>query len=96
MKNILFLFLFLAGCSSTHPEQIKRLDPSWPDQVQTFSGDWKILVVGNTTYVGLPYGQFQGFTGFLGDVRRYTRDTHEIICYYRYQIKDPMCSEKTP
>lgn len=95
MKAAIALCLLLVGCSAEKaPVQAQRLDPSWPDSVQTFQGDWKVIDVNGSLYVGLPYNQFQGFTGFLGDVKRYTKDTHDVLCYYRNHLKEPTCEVK--
>lgn len=95
MKAIIALCLLLVGCANTTaPVQVQRLDPLWPDAVQTFQGDWKVINVDGSLYVGLPYNQFQNFTGFLGDVKRYTKDTHDVLCYYRVNLKEPTCGVK--
>lgn len=91
-KLALVLCLLAVGCSSKiQPTQVQRLDPSWPDSVQTFKGDWKVIEVDGSLYVGLPYNQFQDFTGFIADVKRYTKDTHDMVCYYRAHLKEPTC-----
>lgn len=93
--TVIALCLLAVGCSEVkQPVQVQRLDPSWPDPVQTFQGDWKVINDNGVLYVGLPYNEFQGFTGFLGDVKRYTKDTHDVLCYYRANLKESTCQVK--
>lgn len=92
---VIALCLLMVGCSAEKkPEQVQRLDPSWPDAIQTFQGDWKVIDLDGSLYVGLPYNEFQNFTGFLGDVKRYTKDTHDVLCYYRAHLNETRCAIK--
>ena len=95
MKPVIIgaLLMTLVGCSNNEKiEQVQRLDPSWPDAVEQYQGDWKVLTVDDKLYVALPYNEFTKFTVFLGDVKRYMTDSNQVICYYRAHLKEQKCT----
>lgn len=92
-KIITICFLFLFGCSPIQPKQETIIHPEWPKPIQPYSFDWKVVVIDNkTAIIGLDYDQSLEFRLFLEDYKRYTKESNEIICFYRKSLNDKRCN----
>ncbi|WCZ66330.1 hypothetical protein [Yersinia phage MHG19] len=93
-KLILLAALVLVGCANDPVKQpTKHLDPSWPTPVQSYSTEWKVIIVDGQAYMALPYGESQEFRIWLEDVKRYVKDQKGMICYYRKDLREEKCDQ---
>lgn len=95
MKRIVVaLALLLSACAGTPKEIPHRIDPSWPDQIQSYKAEWKVIIVDGQPFVGMPFEDSQEFRIWLDDVKRYVKDANSMICYYRNTLKEPRCENQ--
>ncbi|BBC78291.1 Rz-like spanin [Escherichia phage EcS1] len=89
------LSIFLVGCSQSVPElqPVQRVDPSWPDPIKPWTGQWQVKVIDGVAFVGMPYNESQEFRVWLNDVNRYVKDANGVICYYRAPLKEVKCEK---
>lgn len=96
--------LILAGCSNRTPidtsflEQPKQVHPDWPrSPARCAVPDYK---VGTDSQMGsvvmIPYKQYLNQRGCERDRLRYTSSLTGLACFYRQDIKEPICQYYYP
>lgn len=96
-KIIILCVALLCGCQHTDvPVQppVVVNHPSWPAPIVPYKFDWKVIQVDDKVYVGLEYDQSIEFRIFMEDIKRYIKDSNDVICFYRDSLKEVRCYQQ--
>lgn len=89
--------LVLAGCESTpYGEDVSvTVHPNWPSPVEVpVVGDPRVMPDPNNqgnVIIIQDLSDWVRFQIFMHDVKRYMRDSREMICFYRKEIQGDYC-----
>lgn len=89
------LALALTACVSTKPAQQQTVfHPEWPSPIQPYQFDWIVVESNGTVVVGLEYNESLEFRLMLEDLKRYVKDTNDMVCFYRKDLEELRCAAK--
>lgn len=101
--GILLSVILLAGCSTTkidtsQLEQPKTVHLEWPRTPETCAvPDYKVGTDSELgTVVMVPYKQYLNQRGCERDRLRYTSNMTGALCFYRQELKEPICNYYYP
>lgn len=92
MKRLL-LALLLTGCASK-PVQTPVYHPPLPAPIEVPNIALKVVRVDNKPMVAVSWEDSQKLGVFLGDVKRYLKETRVVMCNYRKDLKEERCNAK--
>lgn len=96
-----FFIALLSGCinDSVKPNNDIELDksvlvhPELPTPVSNYKLDWKVLVLKDDVYIALNYNDSLEMRKLLEDMKRYIKESNNIMCYYRKDLKEDFCKD---
>lgn len=100
-KLIVFLvvILIIGGCSSIKHETYElsvdsNIHPSMPKPVVGFKPKFDVIVIDDVSYVTMSYKDSQDLRVFMNDMFRYIKESNELLCFYRHELKEIRCEGK--
>ena len=93
---VLCTVVFLTACSTLEPRTtIDTLQPAMPRPISRPITEWQVVTVDGLVYVALPYEKFIDYIAYQEDILRYMRQTLSVICYYRDDLKEEQCIDRS-
>lgn len=84
----LILPVTLTGCAVK-----PHLHPTLPSEVKPVNIEWRVDSEEGKARVSMSWEDSQKFRVWMEDVKRYTLETREVVCYYRRELNEGRCKE---